>query len=117
MSASTARRIGSGSEGHAATILANRGQVRRILRRLFRLAAVFPAIYAVVRPVALFIEGFSDLVTSSIALVASGRATDWPGGIRTRWKSPTFTAYRVSETSWPCQQPDEFSRIGVRSET
>ena len=27
------------------------------------------------------------------ALVASGRATDWPGGIRTRWRSPTFTAY------------------------
>jgi hypothetical protein len=27
------------------------------------------------------------------ALVASGRATDWPGGIRTHWRSPTFTAY------------------------
>ncbi len=27
------------------------------------------------------------------ALVASGRATDWPGGICTHWKSPTFTAY------------------------
>jgi hypothetical protein len=27
------------------------------------------------------------------ALVTSGRATDWPGGIRTHWRSPTFTAY------------------------
>ena len=27
------------------------------------------------------------------ALVASGRATDWPGGIRTHWRSPTCTAY------------------------
>ena len=26
------------------------------------------------------------------ALIASGRATDWPGGIRTLWRSPTFTA-------------------------
>jgi hypothetical protein len=28
-----------------------------------------------------------------VALVASGRATNWPGGIRTHWRSPTFTAY------------------------
>ena len=27
------------------------------------------------------------------ALVASGRATNWPGGIRTHWRSPTCTAY------------------------
>ena len=35
----------------------------------------------------------THVVTSCAALVASGRATDWPGGIRTHWKSPTFTAY------------------------
>ena len=29
------------------------------------------------------------------ALIASGRATDWPGGIRTHWRSPTFTAYWI----------------------
>jgi hypothetical protein len=34
------------------------------------------------------------------ALVASGRATDWPGGIRTRWKSPALTAY-VSDRRTP----------------
>ena len=33
--------------------------------------------------------GLSPLV----ALVASGRATDWPGGIRIHWRSTTFTAY------------------------
>jgi hypothetical protein len=32
-------------------------------------------------------------VPSFIALIASSRATDWPGGVRTHWKSPTFTAY------------------------
>ena len=30
---------------------------------------------------------------------ASGRATDWPDGIRTHWRSPTFTAYRVLGTT------------------
>jgi hypothetical protein len=35
----------------------------------------------------------TQTVWSFVALVASGRATDWPGGIRTRWKSPTCTAY------------------------
>ena len=29
-----------------------------------------------------------------IALVASGKATDWPDGICTHWRSPTFRAYR-----------------------
>ena len=38
-------------------------------------------------------EYFNAFVTSFVALVASGRATDWPGGIRTHWRSPTFTAY------------------------
>ena len=33
---------------------------------------------------------FNRFVASSIALVACGRATDWPGGIHTRWRSPTF---------------------------
>ena len=35
----------------------------------------------------------THVVTSFIALVASGRATNWPDGIRTHWRSPTFTAY------------------------
>jgi hypothetical protein len=38
-----------------------------------------------------------DLLTQaarfSIALIATRRATDWPRGIRTHWRSPTFTAY------------------------
>jgi hypothetical protein len=36
---------------------------------------------------------FNEFVASFVALVASGRATDWPGGIRTHGRSPTFTAY------------------------
>jgi hypothetical protein len=45
-------------------------------------------------------------VRSFIALINSGRATDWPGGIRTHWRSPTFTAYwfddqcHASMTCW-----------------
>ena len=35
-------------------------------------------------------------VRSSAALFASGRATDWPGGIRTHWRSPTFTVYWIA---------------------
>jgi hypothetical protein len=54
--------------------------------------------------VTLSIEGFNEFVTSSIALIASGRATDWPGGIRTRWRSPTFTAYRVLGTRTNAEQ-------------
>ena len=41
----------------------------------------------------LYAEYFNEFVASFVALVASGRATDWPGGIRTHWRSPTFTAY------------------------
>ena len=40
-----------------------------------------------------------------VALVASGRATDWPGGIRTHWRSPTFTAYWVVDA---VSRVDEF---------
>ena len=40
-----------------------------------------------------YTEYFNAFVTSCVALVASGRATDWPGGIRTHGRSPTFTAY------------------------
>jgi hypothetical protein len=36
-------------------------------------------------------------VGSLSALIASGRATDWPGGIRTHWRSPTFTALKFDE--------------------
>ncbi len=43
-----------------------------------------------------------DLMTlfreSSVALVAFGRATEWPGGIRTHWRSPIFAAYSLFET-------------------
>jgi VIT family len=43
-------------------------------------------------------EYFNEFVISFIALVASGRATDWPDGIRTHWRSPTFTACWVYDT-------------------
>jgi hypothetical protein len=38
-------------------------------------------------------------VRSFIALAASGRATDWPGGVRTDWRSPTYTAYWIADVS------------------
>ncbi len=41
----------------------------------------------------LYAEYFNAFVTSCAALVASGRATDWPGGIRTHWRAPAFAAY------------------------
>jgi len=45
-----------------------------------------------------------DLLTRAvrcfIALIASGRATDWPGRIRTHWRSRTYTAYWVAGTRY-----------------
>ena len=35
----------------------------------------------------------TQAVRSFVALVASGRATDWPDGIRAHGRSPAFTAY------------------------
>ena len=43
------------------------------------------------------------------ALVASGRATDWPGGIRTHWRSPTCTAYWVVDQSHALMSAETFS--------
>ena len=43
-----------------------------------------------------YTEYFNEFVTSFVALVTSGRATDWPGGFRTHWRSPAFTAYTFS---------------------
>ena len=39
---------------------------------------------------------------------ASGRATDWPDGICTQWRSPTFTAYWVNETKPRPMRPHFF---------
>ena len=46
--------------------------------------------------VTFYTEYFNEFVTSFAALIASGRATDWPGGIRTHWKSPTSRHTRFS---------------------
>jgi hypothetical protein len=47
-----------------------------------------------------YTEYFNEFVVSFIALVASGRATEGPGGIRTHGRSPTFTANWVAGVFW-----------------
>ena len=46
-----------------------------------------------------YTEGFSHFVTSMTAPVASGWSVS-PGGARTHWKAPPFTAHTLCRPSW-----------------
>jgi hypothetical protein len=53
--------------------------------------------WVVLRNVPLYVR--IDEILSISDRLGCGRATDWPDGIRTHWRSPTFTAYWDSGTT------------------